>query len=36
MRRISTYGMVMRDGSPELVVIDSELSEEILNTYYRC
>ena len=35
LTRISTYGMVMRDGSPELVVIDSGLSEEILNTYYR-
>jgi hypothetical protein len=35
LTRISTYGMVMRDGKPELVIIDSGLSEEILNLYYR-
>lgn len=35
LTRISTYGVVMRDGEPELVIIDSGLSEEILNTYYR-
>ena len=35
LTRISTYGMVNRDGEPEIVVIDSGLSEEILDTYYR-
>lgn len=35
LTRISTYGMVNRDGEPEIVVIDSGLSEEILNMYYR-
>lgn len=35
LTRISTYGMVKRDGDTEIVVIDSGLSEEILNTYYR-
>lgn len=35
LTRISTYGMVKRDGVPQLVVIDSGLSEEILDTYYR-
>lgn len=35
LTRISTYGMVNRDGKPEIVVIDSGLSEEILDTYYR-
>ena len=35
LTRISTYGMVNRDGEPEIVIIDSGLSEEILNTYYR-
>jgi predicted nucleotidyltransferase len=34
LTRISTYGMVKRNGTPEIVVIDSGLSEEILNTYY--
>lgn len=34
LTRISTYGMVNRNGTPEIVVIDSGLSEEILNTYY--
>jgi hypothetical protein len=35
LTRISTYGMVNRDGTPEIIVLDSGLSEEILNTYYR-
>lgn len=35
LTRISTYGMVKRDGTPQIVIIDSGLSEEILNTYYR-
>ena len=35
LTRISTYGMVNRNGEPEIVVIDSGLSEEILDTYYR-
>ena len=35
LTRISTYGMVNRDGETEIVVIDSGLSEEILDTYYR-
>ena len=35
LTRISTYGMVNRDGKPEIIVLDSGLSEEILNTYYR-
>jgi predicted nucleotidyltransferase len=34
LTRISTYGMVNRDGTPEIIVLDSDLSEEILNTYY--
>lgn len=35
LTRISTYGMVNRDGTPEIIVLDSGLSEEILDTYYR-
>lgn len=35
LTRISTYGMVNRDGTPEIILLDSGLSEEILNTYYR-
>lgn len=33
--RISTYGMVKRNGQPQIVVIDSGLSQEILDTHYR-
>lgn len=35
LTRVSTYGMVKRDGQPQIVVIDSGLSQEILDTHYR-
>lgn len=33
--RLSTYGMVKRDGKPQIVVLDSGLTEEVLNKFYR-
>lgn len=35
MQRIEHWGLVNRDGKQELVLIDSGLSREILNTFYR-
>ena len=33
--RASTYGEVLRDGKPKIVVIDFGLSKDVLDTYYR-
>ena len=34
LMRISSYGMVKRDGMPELVLIDSGLTNDVYDTYY--
>lgn len=34
LTRISSYGLVKRDGTPELVVIDSGLTNDVYETYY--
>jgi len=33
--RISTYGEVIRDGKPTIVVVDFGLTEEVFNDYYK-
>lgn len=35
MLRLANYGMVMREGSPQIVLLDSGLSDEIYNKYYK-
>ena len=35
LTRISSYGMVKRNGTPQIVLIDSGLNDDIYNTYYR-
>lgn len=35
MRRLSSYGMTMRNGKPTIVLLDSGLSDEVYNNYYR-
>lgn len=35
LTRISSYGMVKRNGTPQMVLIDSGLNDDIYNTYYR-
>lgn len=35
LMRICNYGMVMRNGYPTIVLLDSGLTEEILNKHYR-
>lgn len=36
LTRISSYGMVKRNGTPQMVLIDSGLNDDIYDTYYRC
>ena len=35
LTRISSYGMVKRNGTPQIVLIDSGLNDDIYDTYYR-
>ena len=35
MLRLAIYGMVMREGSPQIVLLDSGLSDEVYNKYYK-
>lgn len=35
LTRISSYGMVKRNGTPQMVLIDSGLNDDIYDTYYR-
>lgn len=35
MLRLANYGMVMREGSPQIVLLDSGLSDEVYNKYYK-
>ena len=35
MLRLTNYGMVMREGSPQIVLLDSGLTDEIYNKYYK-
>lgn len=35
MLRLANYGMVMREGSPQIVLLDSGLTDEIYNKYYK-
>ena len=35
MTRITNYGLISRDGDDYIVLLDSGLSEDIYNTYYR-
>lgn len=35
LTRLANYGMVMREGGPEVVLLDAGLSEEIWNQYYK-
>lgn len=35
LTRISSYGLVKRDGVPEIVIIDSGLNNDIYDTYYQ-
>ena len=35
MLRLANYGMVIREGSPQIVLLDSGLSDEIYNKYYK-
>lgn len=35
MLRLTSYGMVMREGSPQIVLLDSGLTDEIYNKYYK-
>lgn len=35
LTRISSYGMVKRNGTPQMVLMDSGMNDDIYNTYYR-
>jgi len=35
MRHIQNYGLALRNGKPWLVILDSGLSDDIFNNYYR-
>ena len=35
LRRISTYGLAKRNGKEYIVILDSGLSDEVYNKYYR-
>jgi hypothetical protein len=35
LQRIANYGLCMRDGYPTIVLLDSGLSEDIYDTYYK-
>ena len=35
MIRIDNYGMTKRSGQPQIVLLDSGLTEEVFNTYYK-
>ena len=35
LQRISSYGVVKRNGQEELVIVDFGLTEDVFNNYYR-
>jgi hypothetical protein len=35
LQRLSSYGVVRRDGQEEMVIVDFGLTEDVFNNYYR-
>jgi hypothetical protein len=35
LQRLSSYGVVRRNGQEEMVIVDFGLTEDVFNNYYR-